>query len=252
MQAGPFDLHGTVSVVTGASSGIGADTARALGAAGSSVLLVGRSSQRLAEAAQAVTATGAEADVVAADICADEGPRAVVDAALDRFGRIDVLVHSAGVFLPAPFPEVTPDDFELQWRTNVLAPYRLTQAALPHLSSGSSVVFVSSVSGQFGSPECTAYCATKGAVELLVKSLATELGPRGIRVNAVAPSDVRTPMNDHLFADPAYEQGILAVTPAGRVGAVSDVSPAVVYLASPAAAYVHGVSLPVDGGFAAQ
>jgi len=251
MDGNPFDLSGMVSVVTGASSGIGAEIARAMGSAGSQVVLVGRSKDRLDSSARAVVTTGAEALYVVADTCADDAPRTIVDETLARFGRLDVLVHSAGVFLPKPFAETTIEAFDSQWDTNVRAPFRLTQAALGHLAPGSSVIFVSSVGGHVGSPDCSAYCASKGAVELLVKSLSSELAPIGIRVNAVAPGDVHTPMNAHLMT-PEYEQGLIDSTPARRVGVVGDIAPAVVFLASPAASYVHGVSLLIDGGFAAQ
>ncbi|CCH28405.1 SDR family oxidoreductase [Actinosynnema sp. NPDC047251] len=247
----PFDLTGKVSVVTGASSGIGAEIARALAAAGSAVVLVGRSTDRLAVAAEAVAAVGAEHHEVAADLRDDGAAEAVVAAALHRFGRIDVLVHSAGIYAQASLADTTDEIFDGQWETNVRGPFRLTRAAHPHLGRGASVVFVSSMSGHVGSPDDAAYCASKGAVELLVKALATELAPAGVRVNAVAPGNVHTPINAGLIT-PEVQRGIEASTPAGRVGVVTDISPAVVYLASDAAAYVHGASLRVDGGFTAQ
>lgn len=252
MSTSPFDLAGTVSVVTGASSGIGAEIARALGQAGSNVALVGRDANRLGVAARAVVNEGVEAHCIEADICAAGGPQLVVEEVLRRFNKLDVLVHSAGVFLPALFADTTDEILDAQMDTNLRAPFRLTRAAAPHLRSGSSVIFVSSMSGHVGSPECTAYCASKGAVELLVKALATEMAPRGVRVNAVAPGNVLTPMNQHLFQDPAFEREQLAETPAGRIGTVADIAPAVVYLASPAASYVHGASLLIDGGCAAR
>lgn len=248
----PFDLHDTVAVITGASSGIGAEIARALGEAGSDVVLVGRSADRLEQAAKAVEATGASAATVAVDLCADDAPTAVADAALARFGRIDVLVHSAGIYRQGSLEDTTDEILDAQWLTNVRAPYRLTRAVVPHLRPGSAVIFVSSMSGHVGSPNDSAYCASKGAVELIVKALGTELAPRGIRVNAVAPGDVRTPMNEAILASPEVEQRILAYTPAGRIGEVSDISPAVVFLASRAASWVHGASLLIDGGVVAQ
>ena len=248
----PFSMRGRVTIVTGASSGIGAGAALALAEAGSDVVLVGRSAERLAATAAAVRECGVRTVSVEVDLVASEAPLRITETALAAFGRLDGLVHSAGVFIPAPVADITTDMLERHWQTNVVAPFRLTQAALPNLDPGSSIVFVSSISGHLGSPDCVAYCASKGAVELLVKSLAVELGPRGIRVNAVAPSDIRTPMNDHLFASPAYEEGILAVTPIKRVGMIADVAPAIVYLMSAASNYVNGTSLLIDGGCAAQ
>ncbi|MFG2196071.1 SDR family NAD(P)-dependent oxidoreductase [Streptomyces sp. NPDC048639] len=246
-----FDLSGKVAVVTGASSGIGAEIARAIGEAGASVVLTGRSQDRLERSADAVAATGAALATVAVDVRADDAPRTIVDTAVDRFGRIDVLVHSAGIYAQASLEETTDELFDDQWFTNVRAPFRLTRAARPHLGPGAAVIFVSSMSGHVGSPDDSAYCTSKGAVELMVKALATELAPAGIRVNAVAPGNVHTPINRELIT-PEVEKEIVAATPAGRVGLVHDISPAVVYLASDASAYVVGASLPVDGGFIAQ
>ncbi|GII97095.1 SDR family NAD(P)-dependent oxidoreductase [Sinosporangium siamense] len=247
----PFDLQGKVAIVTGASSGIGAEAARGLGEAGCAVLLVGRSENRLAEVADAVKRTGAAAAYVSADVRDDEAPDRIVAAALAEFGRIDVLVHSAGIYAQASLEETTDELFDGQWVTNVRAPYRLTRAVRPHLTAGSSIIFVSSMSGHVGSPNDSAYCASKGAIELIVKALATELAPAGIRVNAIAPGNVHTPINKELIT-PEVEKEIVAMTPAGRVGLVRDISPAVVYLASDASAYVIGASLPIDGGFIAQ
>ncbi|TYB46318.1 SDR family NAD(P)-dependent oxidoreductase [Actinomadura chibensis] len=250
-SASPFDLSGKTAVVTGASSGIGSEIARGLAAAGAAVVLVGRSEERLAGTAEALAATGARITVVAVDLREDDAPQAVVDAVLAGFGGVDVLVHSAGVYTQASLADTTDAILDDQWAINVRAPFRLTRAVRPHLRPGASVVFVSSMSGHVGSPGDAAYCASKGAVELLVKALATELAPAGIRVNAVAPGNVHTPMNRELIT-PEVEREIVATTPAGRVGEVGDISPAVVYLASDASAYVVGASLLVDGGFVAQ
>jgi NAD(P)-dependent dehydrogenase (short-subunit alcohol dehydrogenase family) len=251
MTTSPFRLDGTVTVVTGASSGIGAEIARAVGESGGDVLLVGRSAERLASALEAVTATGARAAVVAADLTGDDAPRVVVDAALAEFGRIDGLVNAAGIYRMASLADTTDEIFDEHWHANVRAPYRLTREVAPHLGDGGSVVFVSSMSGHVGSPNDSAYCASKGAIELIVKALGTELAPRGVRVNAVAPGNVHTPINAELIT-PALEAEILTTTPAGRIGEVGDIAPAVVYLLSGASRYVVGASLAIDGGFIAQ
>jgi NAD(P)-dependent dehydrogenase (short-subunit alcohol dehydrogenase family) len=239
-----LDLTGKSVVVTGASSGIGQAIAAELGAAGADVLAVGRNEGRLREAGAAAT--------LAIDITADEAPQAIVDAALGAFGRLDALVHSAALFEPVAFGEVTPESFDRQWHTNIRAPFLVSQAALPHLGPGSSIVFISSIAGHVGFPSSTAYCATKGGIELMTRALAMELSPLGIRVNAIAPGNVHTPMNAELRAIPGYEDGCNAVTPAGRFGEPEEIAAAVLFFVSDAASYVHGASLLVDGGWAAR
>jgi NAD(P)-dependent dehydrogenase (short-subunit alcohol dehydrogenase family) len=140
----------------------------------------------------------------------------------------------------------------MQWRVNVRAPYALTQAALPHLGRESSVIFVSSIAGVVAFPNSSAYCASKGAIELLTKALAVELSPQGVRVNAIAPGNIRTPMNEEMLKSKDYEQMYLDGTPYGRIGVPEDVAPLAVFLASDAASYIHGESILVDGAWAAQ
>jgi NAD(P)-dependent dehydrogenase (short-subunit alcohol dehydrogenase family) len=237
-----------VAIVTGASSGIGFAIAEAMSEAGARVVLVGRDEERLERCAESC----GESLVVAVDLAADEAPARIVDETLSAFGAIDSLVHAAGIFWPKSLAEAPLDDFDMQWRVNVRAPYALTKAALPHLGRDSSVIFVSSIAGQVAFPNSSAYCATKGAVEQLTKALAVELAPEGIRVNSIAPGNIRTPMNEELLKDPDYEQMYLDGTPYGRVGVVEDIAPLAVFLASDAARYIHGESILVDGGWAAR
>ena len=243
-----FSLDRKVVVVTGASSGIGYAVAQAMSAAGARVVATGRDADRLARCAESL----GEHHLVAADLCSDSGPRQVVEEALRAFGALDVLVHSAGIFWPRPFAETPLEEFDEQFGINVRAPYALTQAALPHLEPGASVIFVSSIAGRVGFPNSAAYCGTKGAVELITKALAMELAPSGIRVNAIAPGNIHTPMNARFFESPEYERTMIERTPYGRVGLVEDVAPVAVFLASEAARYIHGESILVDGGWAAQ
>jgi NAD(P)-dependent dehydrogenase (short-subunit alcohol dehydrogenase family) len=243
-----YRLDGKFAIVTGASSGIGAAIAEAMAQAGAKVALVGRDADRLARTR---AACGEGHVTINADITAEGGAERTVEAALQAFGRIDSIVHSAGIFEPKPFPESPVESLDEQWRVNVRAPYAITHAAQAHLEPGSSVIFISSIAGKIGFPHSAAYCATKGAIEMLVKSLATELAPRGIRVNAIAPGNIHSPMNEELFKSPEYARSMIEQTPAGRVGVVEDIAPAVVFLASEAARYVHGVSILVDGGWAA-
>jgi NAD(P)-dependent dehydrogenase (short-subunit alcohol dehydrogenase family) len=242
------DAAQRVGVVTGASSGIGYAVAEAMSEAGASVVLTGRDEERLRRCAEGC----GESHVVAVDLIDDDAPARIVSETLDTFGAIDSIVHSAGIFWPKPFAEAPLDDFDTQWRVNVRAPYALTKEAVQHLRPESSVIFVSSIAGHVAFPNSAAYCATKGAVEQLAKALAVELSPRRIRVNTIAPGNIRTPMNEELLEDPDYEQMYLDGTPYGRVGVVEDIAPLAVFLASDAARYIHGESILVDGGWAAR
>ena len=243
-----FTLEGKVAIVTGASSGIGFAIAEAMSGAGARVVLVGRDPERLN---RCVDACG-ETHVVAVDLVDEDAPARIVSETLSAFGAIDSIVHSAGIFLPKPLAGAPLEDFDLQWKVNVRAPYALTKAALPHLGRDSSVTFVSSIAGNVAFPNSAAYCATKGAIEQLTKALAVELAPQGVRVNAIAPGNIRTPMNEELLKDREYEQMYLDGTPYGRVGVVDDIAPLAVFLASDAARYIHGESILVDGGWAAR
>ena len=243
-----FALDGKVVVVTGASSGIGAAIAKAMSEAGARVVLTGRDEERL----RAVARELGEHQVVAADLAEDAAPARIVSEAVGAFGALNVVVHSAGIFWPKPFAEAPLTDFDAQFRVNVRAPYALTQAALPHLQPDGAVIFISSIAGRVGFPSSTAYCGTKGAVELMTKSLAMELAPAGVRVNAIAPGNIHTPMNAPFFESDDYERSMIERTPFGRVGVVEDIAPVAVFLASDAARYIHGESILVDGGWAAQ
>jgi NAD(P)-dependent dehydrogenase (short-subunit alcohol dehydrogenase family) len=248
-----LDLSGRTTVVTGASSGIGRAIAEAMAEVGSNLVLVGRNEERLQEAVAAVKERGVEAESVAVELTADTAPRTIVDAAMKRFGALNILVNCAGIFEPQPFETQPLESFDRQMAINVRAPFALTQAALPHLRPDGAVVNISSIAGYAGFPQSAAYCATKGAVELMTRALATELGPEGIRVNCVAPGNIRTPMNaDQFAASREYERSLEEKTPLGRIGETEDIAAAVVFLASPAAKFVNGVSWLVDGGWAAQ
>jgi NAD(P)-dependent dehydrogenase (short-subunit alcohol dehydrogenase family) len=241
-------LDGKVAIVTGASSGIGFAIAEAMSEAGAKLVLTGRSTERLRRCADAC----GESQVVAVDLTDDAAPARIVSETVNAFGAIDCVVHSAGIFWPQPFADEPLEDFDMQWRVNVRSPYALTKAVLPHLRRDSSIIFVSSIAGRVAFPNSAAYCATKGAIEQLSKALAVELSPHGIRVNAIAPGNIRTPMNEELLKSKEWEQMYLDGTPYGRIGMVEDVAPLAVFLASDAARYIHGASVLVDGGWAAR
>jgi NAD(P)-dependent dehydrogenase (short-subunit alcohol dehydrogenase family) len=248
-----WGLAGKPVIVTGASSGIGAATARALGAAGASVLLAGRDEKRLQEQAQLVEAAGGRAVTASAELEDADAAAGLVDTALETFGALHGIVHTASLFDPLPLEDTSVESFDRQWRTNVLAPWVMTQRAVPQLEQGASIVFVGSTTGSVGFPGCSAYTATKGAVQSITRALAIELAPKGIRVNVVIPGYVRTPMlQPHLDAIEGYEGWIVENTPLGRIEGPDHLAPTIVYLLSQLSAYVDGQSLIVDGGWTAR
>lgn len=251
-MSNPFSLEGKVAVVTGASKGMGVAIAEAMAAAGAAVTVVGRDQAGLEAVAGRIRDAGGRAHVIACDVAADDAPGRIVDGTVAALGALNVLVNNAGIFWPKPFLETSLADFDAQMNTNVRAPFAITQRALPHLRGGGVVINMTSIASHVAFVNSSAYCASKGALELLTKALATELAAHGVRFCSIAPGNVHTPMNDHLFELPGYEEAMLAMTPAKRIGEVEDIAHVAVFLASRAADYVHGASLLVDGGWCAQ
>jgi NAD(P)-dependent dehydrogenase (short-subunit alcohol dehydrogenase family) len=240
-----------VAIVTGAASGIGRGVAQRLAADGLAVLATDRDAAGLDAVAAEVRAAGGRCETALAELTADDGPATIVAAALSQLGRIDVIVHVAGILRLAPFAEAGPEVLDAQYAVNVRAPYALTHAALPHLQSGASVVFISSNLAQVGFAGLAAYCGTKGAVDAMARAIALELAPAGIRVNTVAPGIVRTPLT-HRYEDPNAAAEALRETPVGRLGTPEDIAAAVAYVSSDAAGYMVGSTVVVDGGWNAH
>lgn len=247
-SAMPWRLDGKVSIVTGASSGMGVAITHYLGLAGARVVLVGRDRQRLAATTRGVREAGTECIELTADITADGAGEKVVEAAVKAFGRIDSIVHNAGVLLLNSLEEATTEELDIQYRIHLRAPFELTKAALPHLGRGSSVVFIGSNLVHHGLPGTSTYSASKGGVEALARTLAIELAPRGIRVNVLSPGVTRTPMTVRITEHPEVLKAVLAVTPIGRLGEVEDIAAAVTFLTSDAAGFIVGATLLIDGG----
>ncbi len=246
-----FDLTSRVAVVTGASSGMGAEIAREMAASGARVVLVGRNKERLSGVVSEIRDAGGDCHSVRIDVTVEEAPGTIVSETLEAFGALNILAPVAGIFEWGPFEKTPVESLDRQWATNVRAPYRLIQAALPHLKPDGVVILVSSIAGVVGFPESVAYCATKGAIALMTKALAMEFASEGVRVNALAPGEIDTPMNVELYKNPDYIPYAISQTPARRLGYPDDIAPAAVFLASPAARFIHGQVLAVDGGWTA-
>jgi NAD(P)-dependent dehydrogenase (short-subunit alcohol dehydrogenase family) len=243
------DLAGRTALITGASRGIGAATARALDRAGARVALAARDEERLA----AVAAGMANDPVVlTADLAEPDAPERLARDALAALGRVDVLVNNAAAAARLPSEQMTGEVVDGMLSVNVRAMLLLSGALLPAMAErgGGSVINLSSVSGVTGTPNRAAYAATKAAVDGLTRSLAIEFGPRGVRVNAVAPGVIDTDLWARNKAVPGVVERIEAQIPLRRWGAADDVADVIVFLASDAARYVTAQTISVDGGMA--
>jgi NAD(P)-dependent dehydrogenase (short-subunit alcohol dehydrogenase family) len=249
-------LRNTTALVTGASRGIGRATAAALAEAGAHVLVhYGRSSQEAESLVDSIRAKGGRAEAIRADLATTDGATSLAKEVRSIGGeRLDVLVCNAGVSKSATIRDHTIEDFDNLFATNVRSPFFLIQQVLPILGQGSNIVVMSSLAARtvVGTPDLDnrsilAYASTKGAIETLVKNFAAILGPRGIRVNAVAPGVIETDMSN-FTKTVAGREVTLAMQALKRIGQPEDVAEVVAFLASDAARWVTGASIPVDGG----
>jgi len=242
-------LSGKTALVTGGSRGIGRAAALALGKAGAQVVVHYGSAAKDAETVVGqIRQSGGRADAVAANLAAPDGPHKLAKQVRGIVGeRLDILVANAGISRPATIEETTVADFDELFAVNVRAPFFVVQQLLPILAEGSSIVFVSSLGAHSAVGSLSAYSATKGAIDTIVKHFAAALGPRGIRVNAVAPGIVATDMSN--FAKTAegreYAKGIQALK---RVAQPDDIGGVIAFLASDDARWITGDSIRVDGG----
>jgi meso-butanediol dehydrogenase/(S,S)-butanediol dehydrogenase/diacetyl reductase len=244
-------LEGKAALVTGAGSGIGAATARALAAAGMKVALVGRRADRLAAIAADIGA--GQSLVLPADVSDEAAISDAVGQAIAAFGRLDTLVNNAGKGWAGTVETTSFEQFQHIQAINLAGVFLASRAALPALKqSGGSIVNVASVSGLGGDWGLAAYNAAKGGVVNLTRAMALDHGGEGVRINAVAPSLTRTDMTARPMADERFMERMRRRIPMGRAAEPEEIADVILFLASPAARFVNGVVIPVDGGLSAS
>ena len=248
MTARPLD--GLTALVTGAGRGIGRGCAMLLATRGAHVVVLSRTASELETLCHEIEASGGSAEPRAVDVTNASAVRQIID----DLRRLDILVNNAGTNIPRPFLEVEEDVLDRLFAVNVRAAFLVAQAAARRMveQSSGSIIHMSSQLGHVGAPKRSVYCATKHAIEGLTKSMAVELGPLGIRVNAVGPTFVETPMTRPFLEDENFLAEVRASIPLGRLATIEDIAEAVCFLAAPTAKMINGHSLLVDGGWTAR
>ena len=254
MAYSKLELNGKVAVVIGGTSGIGLAIAKGMAEAGADVVPTSRRAEQVEAAAKEIEARGKRSIQIASDVSDRASLQNVLDETVKAFGKVDIMVNSAGRTKRAPTLDFTDEDWNSIIDTNLTGTLRAAQVFGRHMLERQygSIINIASLSTFVALYEVAAYSASKAAVASLTKSLAIEWGPRGVRVNAIAPGVFRTPLNEKLLDETERGREFLLRTPMKRFGNVEELAGAAIFLASDAASFVNGEVLAVDGGFLAS
>lgn len=250
-------LAGKVALITGATSGMGAATARVMASQGVKCLLLGRNAQRAEQVRQDIMSLSGAAEVFVGDVADSAVATAAVRRAIDTYGRLDCLVNAAGVIYRGNALDTSDEQWRTSMASNVDGSFFMSRAAVKVMSGGGSIVNIASTCGLVGAKDLTAYCVSKGAVVQLTRAMALDHAGDNIRVNAVCPGAIDTPMllSGHERSGASKEQVLasnLAGIPQGRIPGPEEVAELIAFLCSDLSAHITGTNIPIDGGYTAQ
>jgi len=255
MEELPRRLINKTALVTGSSSGIGRGIALRFAREGASVAVnYGKSKERAQEVVKEITSLGRRAIMIQADVTKPDEVDAMVTQVVKEFGKLNILVNNAGIFIEKPFEETSDDVWDKIMNINLKGPFLCARRCVPEMlkQGGGKIINLASIDSFIAEPNASAYCASKAGVVGLTTSMAFELAPKRINVNAIAPGQIDTPMIGEWLKNPDTVKALISKTPYGRIGKPSDIAAAAAFLASDESEFVNGAVITVDGGWIIQ